>query len=117
MIENLNNQTQLIGRVTEDAVVRRISQGGNQVISFSIAVNGGYKSKGVWLNTVEYFEVEKWIEASKEIKIDKLFTKGTLFAFKGKAISKAYLDKNNKIVQKLGLSLDTFSLLSQPKQA
>lgn len=116
-MKNLNNTTQLIGRVVNNAELRTANNG-QQVVSFRFAVDCSYVNKeSERINRADYYDVERWFKADKEVKMQNVFVKGAMFMLTGKIVSKAFIDKKtNKIVQKLGLNMADSLLLTNPKK-
>jgi len=115
MNNTLNNTTTIVGRVVENAKVR-VAENLNQVVTFRIAVDDSYTNKkGERIPRPIFYDIERWFPAGKEVKMQNIFLKGTLFTIQGKVVAKSYIN-NNEIVQKLGLKMTASLFHSAPKK-
>lgn len=82
----------IIGRLTRDAEVRKLSNE-KQVVNFSIATNDNYRNKqGERIEQTTYFECAYWISP----KVADFLTKGTLVELSGRAYTSAWLGKDGE---------------------
>jgi single-strand DNA-binding protein len=102
----------LVGRVTKDAQVRK-TNGGKDVVNFSIAVNDNYKPKGSseTKEVVRYFNCAYWLAAG----VAKHLTKGTLVELNGRIDLNTYTNMEGKTIASLAMHVNNIKLHSKAK--
>jgi len=102
----------IVSRLTGNAQVRTV-QGDRQVVSFSVAVNDGYKNKqGEWVSLTEYFECSYWLSS----KIAQYLTKGSLVELTGRVSARAWVDRNEDVHAGLNFHTSHIRLLAKSSQ-
>ncbi|ANF50282.1 single-stranded DNA-binding protein [Chryseobacterium glaciei] len=82
----------IIGRLTQDAQVRTVSND-KQVVNFSVATNDSYKNKqGERVEQTTYFDCAYWLSA----KVAKFLSKGTLVELSGRVSVRSWLGKDGE---------------------
>lgn len=88
------NKVILMGRLTRDPELRRTQQG-TAVVSFSLAVDRDYKSKGAEKET-DFIDIVAWRNTAEFVS--KYFAKGRMAVVEGRLQVRTYTDKegNNR---------------------
>lgn len=103
----------IIGRLTKDAEVRKLSNQ-KQVVNFSIATNDNYRNKqGERIEKTTYFECAYWISP----KVADFLTKGTLVELSGRAYTSAWLGKDGEPHAGLNFHTSQIKVHSSNKRA
>jgi single-strand DNA-binding protein len=76
------------GRLTRDAEIRTVNEN-SKVVSFSVAINDGYKNKqGERVQLTEFIDCSYW----RTMAVAEFLTKGTLVELTGWMGSRAWID-------------------------
>ncbi|MBE6912114.1 MAG: single-stranded DNA-binding protein [Ruminococcaceae bacterium] len=88
------NKVILMGRLTKDPELRH-TQSGLPVVSFSLAVDRGFKADG---QSVDFINVVAWRNTAEFVA--KWFTKGQLVAVSGRLQARTYKDREgyNRVI-------------------
>jgi single-strand DNA-binding protein len=101
---------QAIGNITKDASLRT-TQGGKDVLSFTIAVNHGNKDN----QRTEYVDCSIWGERARS-KLGEYLTKGTKVAVNGVPGVNAYVTESGEARGSLTLMVDQIELMGGNSQ-
>ena len=81
---------EITGRVTADAVVRT-TKSKKELVTFTLAVNDGYKAKdGEWKDLTEFFSCVYWLST----KVADKLTKGCIVTVSGRVFLDQYKGKD-----------------------
>jgi single-strand DNA-binding protein len=82
----------IIGRLTQDAQVRKVSND-KEVVNFSVATNDNYKNKqGERVEQTTYFECAYWLTT----KVAQFLSKGTLVELSGRVSVRSWIGKDGE---------------------
>jgi len=97
----------ITGRLTRDAEIRTIDEN-NRVVSFSIAINDGYKNKqGERVQLTEFVDCSYW----RTMAVAEFLTKGTLVELSGWMRSRAWIDAQGQAKSVLSLRTSEIKFL------
>jgi len=99
------NRVILMGNITRD-VELKYTQGGTELVSFAIAVSGGYKDKnsGQWVEQTVFIDCTAW--GKKATFISEYFSKGSPIHIEGRLKLDTWDDKQGQKRQKLTVTVD-----------
>ena len=103
-------KTILIGRLGADAEVRQIDTE-KSVISFSIAVDMGYKNRN-GESVTNWYRVAYFVRKSG---LAPYLTKGSIVSIEGVPKSNAYISKDNELVQAIEVQAQRVNLIHSNK--
>jgi single-strand DNA-binding protein len=103
----------IIGRVTKDAQVRKLSNE-RQVVNFSIAINDSYRNKqGERVEQTTYFDCSYWVGT----KVASILTKGALVELTGRAGARAWTGNDGQLHAGLNFHTSPIKLHAGIKKA
>jgi single-strand DNA-binding protein len=104
----------IIGRLTKDAVVKTIKDD-KQVVSFTIAVNDGYKKKGTdnWVSIPSFYNCSYWLSSN----VASVLKKGNLVELAGRISVNAYKDMQGEAQASLNCHVDAIKIHQTSKKA
>jgi len=103
---------EITGRLTTDAEVRKV-KGGGEVVSFTVAVNDGYKTKdGEWVDMTEFISRAYWLSARVA---DKLF-KGTIVTVSGRIYLNEYKGKDGNKYANLAFHVNGIKIVGTARK-
>lgn len=106
----------LIGNVGNDATVM-VLEGGNAVISFSVAHSQSYKDKdGVKVEKVTWWDCSIWRKEGQKAEIAKYLLKGTKVYIEGEPSAETYTTQSGETKISLRCSVSQIELLSAKKE-
>lgn len=113
-MRNLNEKSQLIGRLGADAKVSEVNDK-TDVVNFDIAIDKSYTNKNG-----EKVAKTKWVrctlyKAKGKTKVAEYLKKGQEVIVEGEFNAKAYTNKEGNAVAELVLTVSEFNFLSSPK--
>lgn len=106
------NQVTLVGNLTRDPDLRQTPSGQN-VVSFSLALNRSYKSNDEWVETTDYVDVTAWGTLAE--KIDQYLSKGRQALVSGKLQSRSW-EQDGQKRSKVEVVASDVIFLSEPKK-
>lgn len=106
------NQVTLVGNLTRDPDLRQTPSGQN-VVSFSLALNRSYKLGGGWVETTDYVDVTAWGTLAE--KIDQYLSKGRQALVSGKLQSRSW-EQDGQKRSKVEVVASDVIFLSEPKK-
>lgn len=108
------NKVIIMGRITNDLELRTTPQGAS-VLTFGVAVDRRYQSKGEERKT-DFFNVVAWRNEAEFIS--RYFSKGRMILIEGELQTRSYVDKNNNTVRITEIVADraTFTGEKSPTQ-
>jgi single-strand DNA-binding protein len=97
----------IIGRVTKDAIVKTIKED-KKVVSFSIAINDGYKKKGTdsWVSIPTFYNCSYWLSPN----VATLLKKASLVELTGRISVNPYKDLQGEAQASLNFHVDTIKV-------
>ncbi len=104
----------IIGRLTKDAIVKTIKDN-KQVVSFSIAVNDGYKKKGTdnWVSIPSFYNCSYWLNDN----VASVLKKGNLVELTGRISVNSYKDTQGEAQASLNCHVDAIKIHQTSKKA
>ncbi len=109
-------QITIIGNIGRDAERREVN--GQIAISFSVAVNSGYKdSNGNKVDKVDWYRCTYWPQTEKAARMQEYFLSGTRIFVQGIPSVSTYQDKQGKTAVSQDVRVDKFELLSKRETA
>jgi len=101
-----------VGRITQDAVVKKIKDG-REVVNFSIAANDFYKPKGAveGVKFTTFYNCSYWLTT----KIAPLLTKGSLVEVNGRIYINAYTGFDGEAKASLNCHVNSITIHQQVK--
>ena len=97
---------EITGRLTTDAQVRT-TKSKKELVSFTIAVNDGYKAKdGEWKDLTEYFSCTYWLST----KVADRLTKGCIVSVSGRVFLDQYKSKDGTQYSSLGVHVQSIRI-------
>ena len=106
------NRVILMGRITQDLELKQ-TQNGTAVLSFNIAVDRNYTTKGEEKQT-DFISCVAWRKTAEFIH--KYFAKGRMIAIEGNIQTRNYDDKNGVKHYVTEVIVDSVSFTGEPKQ-
>lgn len=106
------NQVTLVGNLTKDPDLRQTPSGQN-VVSFSLALNRSYKANDEWVETTDYVDVTAWGNLAE--KIDQYLSKGRQVLVSGKLQSRSW-EQDGQKRSKVEVVAGDVIFLSEPKK-
>ena len=101
------NSVVIHGRIVKDAEVRQV--GNNTVLTFTIAVNKGYKKGDEWVNDVSFFDCKIWNKNP-----DK-YVKGAACTVSGALDQERWKDSTGKSASRVVIKADLVQFESTGK--
>jgi single-strand DNA-binding protein len=103
----------IIGRVTKDAVVKTLKSE-KEVVSFSIAVNDGYKKRGTdtWVSIPSFYNCSYWLSSN----VASILKKGNLVELTGRISVNPYKDLQGEAQASLNFHTDTIKVHQTSKK-
>jgi len=102
---------EIVGRLTEHAILRTVKKNDRKVVSFTLAVNDFYKPKdaaeGIKMTT--YIDCSYWVNPG----IQKYLLQGTLVEVQGRIYATAYKDKNGDAKATIHCHVNTVKIHKQ----
>lgn len=96
----------IIGRITSDAVVKKLKDE-KQVVNFSVAENHYYKPKGgEGVQTTTYYNCSYWISSAIAARL----TKGALVEIMGRVKANAWTNLQGESVASINVHADTIKI-------
>ncbi|WP_421943345.1 single-stranded DNA-binding protein [Pedobacter sp.] len=103
---------EITGRLTADAVVRVVAED-KKVVSFSIAINDSYRSKGETKKITTFFECAYWLNTG----IAEYLKKGGMVQLYGRVGVNAYIGSDNEVRANLTFNTSEIKLLGGSRTA
>ena len=107
------------GRLTADSKLGPTASNGSTPINFSVAVDQSYKNRqtGEMVNTAKFIDCTYWVNTdNKRTALPDMLRKGVPVAVKGSPEARAYLDKENKPVARLTVTVRNIDIFCAPKR-
>jgi single-strand DNA-binding protein len=103
---------EITGRLTGDAEVKKV-KGNKEVVSFTVAVNEGYKNKaGEWVDMTEFVSCSYWLSSAVA---DKLI-KGCIVTVAGRIYLNEYTGKDGNKYANLAFHANGIKILGGAKK-
>lgn len=106
------NKAILMGRICNDLELKTI-QSGISVLSFRLAVDRSYQTKGEERKT-DFFNVVAWRSTAEFIS--RYFSKGRMILVEGELQTRQYVDKNGSTQNVVELVVSNANFTGEPKQ-
>jgi len=106
------NKVILMGRICHDLELKT-TPNGVSVISFRIAVDRNYQTKGEE-RKADFFNIVAWRSTAEFI--DKYFSKGRMIMLDGELQTRQYVDKNNVTVNVTEIVVDSVHFTGEKKE-
>lgn len=106
------NKAILMGRICNDLELKTI-QSGISVLSFRLAVDRSYQTKGEERKT-DFFNIVAWRSTAEFIS--RYFSKGRMILVEGELQTRQYVDKNGSTQNVVELVVSNANFTGEPKQ-
>lgn len=103
---------EITGRIVSDAEVRK-TKGGKEVVSFTVAVNDGYKAKdGEWKDLTEFINCSYWLSS----KVADSLMKGAIVTASGRIHLNEYQGRDGNHYANLAFHANGIKIIATTKK-
>lgn len=90
------------------------SVAGQQLVSFSVAVNDGYYDKqNQWVERTAWYTCNIWRKEGQSVEFSNRITKGSIVYVEGSPSVKIYQDKNDKAVADVIINVSDWKIVQK----
>lgn len=107
------------GRLTADSKLGPTASNGSSPINFSVAIDQTHKNRqtGEIVKSAKFIECTYWVNTdNKRTALPDMLRKGVPVTIKGDPEARAYLDKDNKPVARLNVTVRNIDIFCAPKR-